>query len=307
VQVTEDHVFFNQTTDTWSEIRYITPGDQLLSTNGDPVEVVGLDWDGAVTPSAFDLSVTNQHNYFITADHTSTPVVVHNADIGAFCGLPLKSEYAVLSGAADALDETARAGLTAAIEGLAETNPNALDELLQVLSTNPNSVDTFVARAAEFPNEIAAATKRGWSDDYLNSSILWTDEAIEYVGEGADDVTRTVRFRELGPGPLRDWGITSAHLDKHLLGNGELSLAEIDEAGGLGRWLSMTEELLTRAARRSAAELGPPYDDGLTRTFETIRGTFRMADDSKRLKFEIVLHVRDDGTYDFVTWLTSQS
>ena len=112
-------------------------------------------------------------------------------------------------------------------------------------------------------------------------------------------MTRTVRFRVPGPpvdDPANLWGITNAHLEKHFFGASDFSLGAND-LGELSEWLDATEDLLGTTARRSEPRTG---EDGIERIFETIRA------EGLGYKFEIVLHARNDGTYDFVTWLTSQ-
>ena len=80
MNVTEDHRFWSVTDDDWVELQDLDTDDQLLTPDGATVTVDFLDWDAGVTAPAFDLTVAEEHNFFVTAEHTGEPVLVNNAD-----------------------------------------------------------------------------------------------------------------------------------------------------------------------------------------------------------------------------------
>ena len=88
--MTEDHRFWSVTDDDWVELQDLDPDDVLLSPDGATVTVDWLDWDAGVTTDAYDLTVDQEHNFFVTADTTGESVLVHNQGGSAFfCGVPV--------------------------------------------------------------------------------------------------------------------------------------------------------------------------------------------------------------------------
>src|SRR5207237_10092997 len=59
--------------------------------------------------------------------------------------------------------------------------------------------------------------------------------------EGAGTGTRAINFRPNATDP--NWGLTEAHLDKHLYGSAPLSLSEIDPAGNPDLWRDYIQDL----------------------------------------------------------------
>lgn len=114
MSVTEDHRFWSITDDDWVELQDLDSTDQLLTPDGATVTVDWLDWDAGVTAPAFDLTVDQEHNFFVTADTTAEPVLVHNQTPGLFCGVEVRANQAAKFLAVDvALDDASRAALTA--------------------------------------------------------------------------------------------------------------------------------------------------------------------------------------------------
>ena len=307
MNVTEDHRFWSVTDDDWVELQDLDTSDVLLSPDGATVTVDWLDWDAGVTTDAYDLTVDQEHNFFVTADTTGEPVLVHNQTQGLFCGLPVSARHVSLSGADDILSDESRDILRSGLALLRDESPARLSAALDALAAGGDqaAARVFVERAGQFPEQFLDVASRGWVEDYVNRDFLWAPEALNFSGE----VPRTVRFREPGP-PTEQasdiWGVTSDHLRRHLTGNGEPSLATFRSNGELNDWLDATEELLSRAPRDGfpRPRSGENFSDGVERSFVQIRGDFSTAaGDSFRL--EVVLHVRDDGTFDFVTWLTN--
>ena len=68
--MTEDHRFWSVTDDDWVELQDLDTSDVLLTPDGATVTVDFLDWDAGVTTDAYDLTVDQEHNFFVTADTT---------------------------------------------------------------------------------------------------------------------------------------------------------------------------------------------------------------------------------------------
>jgi RHS repeat-associated protein len=81
VTTTADHPFWSETSDAWLPAQELTPGEQLLTADGDTVAVVGLDHDSARIDVAYDLTVDSLHSYYVLAGET--PVLVHNCGTAA--------------------------------------------------------------------------------------------------------------------------------------------------------------------------------------------------------------------------------
>ena len=92
MNVTEDHRFWSVADDDWVELQDLDTSDVLLSPDGATVTVDFLDWDAGVTTDAYDLTVDQEHNFFVTADATGEPVLVHNQTRGTFCGVRISSQ-----------------------------------------------------------------------------------------------------------------------------------------------------------------------------------------------------------------------
>ena len=90
--MTEDHRFWSVTDDDWVELQDLDTSDVLLSPDGATVTVDWLDWDAGVTTDAYDLTVDQEHNFFVTAEASGEPVLVHNQTRGTFCGVRISSQ-----------------------------------------------------------------------------------------------------------------------------------------------------------------------------------------------------------------------
>ena len=111
--------------------------------------------------------------------------------------------------------------------------------------------------------------------------------------DGAGTGTRTLRFRPNADDP--NWGLTKAHLDKHLFGSGSKSLSTIDPGGNPDLWRHYIQDL---AGRPVTNQLGSGIQD--------IIGTFPKAGGSGSFNFGIRIAPRSDGADDLVTLLTKQ-
>ena len=294
MEVTEDHRFWSITDDAWVELQDLDSNDQLLTPDGSMVTVDWLDWDAGTAAPAWDLTVDDVHNFFVTAEHDGEPILVHNAQPGWFCGIPVGSELVKrLQPVQDLLE--ASGDIEHVNSTLRLLTRQDRSKLISIIDEGLPGFDTTVGKAelarrlTEFPSAPKRVLKNGWELDYASRDLLWRDDPLTFTGE----VTRTVYFRE--PGPPGDWGVTDVHLDKHFFGLADPSLAA-NAAGDLPRWLDATEDLLSRAPIKTDTR------DGLT--FETIRGDFPRAGDGI-FRMEVVVHARADGSYDFVTWRTS--
>ena len=85
MSVTEDHRFWSTTDNAWVELQDLDVSDVLLTPDGANVTVNWLDWEAGVTTQAWDLSVDDEHNFFVAADEDAEPVLVHNQN--TFCGI----------------------------------------------------------------------------------------------------------------------------------------------------------------------------------------------------------------------------
>ena len=88
LSVTEDHRFWSITDTAWVELQDLDPTDILLTPDGATVTVDHLDWDAGVAAPAWDLTVDQVHNFFVAADDSAEPLLVHNQDeVAFFCGV----------------------------------------------------------------------------------------------------------------------------------------------------------------------------------------------------------------------------
>lgn len=78
VITTEDHEFWNVTDRRWDESQYLSPGDRLLTADGDVVTVEGLDWSTVRNDVAYDLTVEDVHTFYVGVGDES--VLVHNCN-----------------------------------------------------------------------------------------------------------------------------------------------------------------------------------------------------------------------------------
>jgi hypothetical protein len=108
---------------------------------------------------------------------------------------------------------------------------------------------------------------------------------------GPGSILRKINFRPSTPG----WGLTRSHIDKHLFGNGPMSLKTIDSAGTADKWMHHLSELYN-AASTSTTSNGK---------LDIIR-LFQKADGTGWFKLGIRLSPNADGTFDLITILTKQ-
>lgn len=105
--------------------------------------------------------------------------------------------------------------------------------------------------------------------------------------------TRAINFKPNAADP--NWGLTSAHLNKHMFGTGKNSLRTIDAGGNPDRWRNYMQDLAAR-----------PVTNTLKGGIEDIIGTFPKADGSGTFQFGIRIAPSSNGSYDLVTLLTRQ-
>ena len=175
--MTEDHRFWSVTDDAWVELQDLDTSDVLLTPDGATVTVDFLDWDAGVTTDAYDLTVDQEHNFFVTADTTGEPVLVHNANEGAFCSIPVDGDLAtaladivLTPGQADAIRSRALPGLTS-------------DERVSLARGIASSPDRQLAavRAAGFPLVAQRAAQTGQVTEVLSASNF--EDAVRRIDD----------------------------------------------------------------------------------------------------------------------------
>jgi RHS repeat-associated protein len=114
---------------------------------------------------------------------------------------------------------------------------------------------------------------------------------FDLAGNGVQ--TRSINFRPDASDP--NWGLTRAHLDKHLFGSGPTSLSTIDPGGNADLWVQYIQDLASRPATAT-----------LKGGVEDIIGTFPKADGSGTFQFGIRISPAGNGRFDLVTLLTKQ-
>ena len=137
--MTEDHRFWSVTDDDWVELQDLDTSDVLLSPDGATVTVDWLDWDAGVTTDAYDLTVDQEHNFFVTADTTGQPVLVHNQDTaGFFCGVPVDADLVPQLLAVDSrLTDVERLRFASAVDRL---NVDEAEALIRVIASEGTDV-----------------------------------------------------------------------------------------------------------------------------------------------------------------------
>ena len=101
LSVTDDHRFWDPSNTVWSPIGDLADeGGSVLGLDGVNIAVTGIDDGTGVSATVWDISVAGVHNFYVAADASSVPVLVHNAD--EVCSLQ------VSLGAFDELPETTR-------------------------------------------------------------------------------------------------------------------------------------------------------------------------------------------------------
>jgi guanyl-specific ribonuclease Sa len=82
VTTTEDHPFWNATDHQWQRADTISPGDRLLSPDGQHPRAAGIRLGPTLPTPAYNLTIAHSHTYYVLAG--DTPVLVHNTAPG--CG-----------------------------------------------------------------------------------------------------------------------------------------------------------------------------------------------------------------------------
>ena len=137
--MTEDHRFWSVTDDDWVELQDLDTSDVLLTPDGATVTVDWLDWDAGVTTDAYDLTVDQEHNFFVTADTTGQPVLVHNQNTaGFFCGVPVDADLVPQLLAVDSrLTDVERLRFASAVDRL---NVDEAEALIRVIASEGTDV-----------------------------------------------------------------------------------------------------------------------------------------------------------------------
>lgn len=92
-----------------------------------------LDWDAGQDAPAFHLTVAEEHNFFVTADESAAPVLVHNADasfLNCVDGLSVTAAKG-LADIGDGLADEVAADLEALIAGLPKKSQSDLAEVVE--------------------------------------------------------------------------------------------------------------------------------------------------------------------------------
>ena len=76
VTTTEDHPFWNATDQAWERADQLDPGDRVLSSGGELFEVGGVDVGSARVDSAYNLTVSGIHTFFVLVGDAA--ILVHN-------------------------------------------------------------------------------------------------------------------------------------------------------------------------------------------------------------------------------------
>ena len=103
MSVTEDHRFWSVTDADWVELQDLDQTDVLLTPDGVTVTVDRLDWDAGETAAAWDLTVAEEHNFFVAGDVAAKPSLVHNMNrFGVACRYEFDADAAERLSAAEA-------------------------------------------------------------------------------------------------------------------------------------------------------------------------------------------------------------
>lgn len=218
-------------------------------------------------------------------------MLAHNATPGFFCGSKVDFRLAARAAAFDSqISDELRASLTSAFALLDESSTNRLVRTLvdEAATDAPKAIE-LAERAARFPSATRDALIRGLEDDYLRS-FLWED----VIGD-ATSVGREIRMRST---TNPDWGVTRQHVRKHFVGtrSGDepFAMAGIDPGGDFEKWRGHFIELSQRPIT------------GTTADAVDVVGLFDLADGTGTFRFGIRLSRNSDGTFDLITFLTSQ-
>ena len=198
MSVTEDHRFWSVTDNGWVELQHLDTTDQLLTPDGATVTVDYLDWDAGETAPAFDLTVDQEHNFFVTAEHDGQPVLVHNETLRRFaCGAKVSAgTFTRIAAAEDALDAATRVRLASVADALSRrTVPDTiggsrsrLDVFVEQLEsvTSDAELRRVLAGASFGENVVDAALGTGRVVDILGHTRF-----VEAASSATPDVLAT--------------------------------------------------------------------------------------------------------------------
>ena len=178
LSVTEDHQFWSITDSDWVELQDLDTTDVLLTPDGATVTVDYLDWAFGAEAPAWDLTVAEEHNFFVAADASAEPVLVHNQTLGTFCGFQVPGSQAQRLFDIDMfLDQEARNAL---VSRLGSFEPSTRQNLFDVLTNADFADGVDIAIGAGR----SASTTRFFVDDapHLADVILRSDNfAVSYT------------------------------------------------------------------------------------------------------------------------------
>ena len=201
MSVTEDHRFWSVTDNGWVELQDLDTTDQLLTPDGAMVTVDHLDLDAGETAPAWDLTVAEEHNFFVAADTTAEPVLVHNMDVGLFCGIPVSVNTALDLLPVDALLR-------------ASSDAERVNRMLLSLSRQQRvkMLDVIAASGsdAELGATIARNASFGNTDDVFARSVGATRVALQQTPEVAFEILGNSRYIDFLVNPTTsDWLVAS--------------------------------------------------------------------------------------------------
>ncbi|MEV4538994.1 polymorphic toxin-type HINT domain-containing protein [Asanoa sp. NPDC049518] len=154
IKTTDEHPFWNNSTDRWTDAADLRPGDQLHSIDGSGATLVGTrSRTGAAT--MYNLTVDRVHTYYVLAG--KTPVLVHNT--GGMDGC----SDAAYQGVLYIRDEIAREGAGGSHSWAARMSDDQLADYL----------DGFVTRGGGQPLKDGAI---GWYDADRGVAIIQRGE-----------------------------------------------------------------------------------------------------------------------------------
>jgi len=175
MSVTEDHRFWSVTDDAWVELQDLDSDDQLLTPNGAMVTVDWLDWDAGVTAPAWDLTVDQEHNFFVAADGSAEPLLVHNNTPSLFCGVPVSADFATSLSRLNGV--LADAGVADDAGGHLATLFSRLDEFEQ-----EEFLGTLAALQQRVPGADELVLRSGRMIETAAVNPVWTSQLLEASG-----------------------------------------------------------------------------------------------------------------------------
>ena len=106
LSMTGDHSVYDTLSGSWRPVSEFESDGALLGLSGGTLTVTGFDEASGADAAAWDLSVGGVHNFFVAADATAEPVLVHNAS--DFCALPITlAQFKTLADITDPVEAAA--------------------------------------------------------------------------------------------------------------------------------------------------------------------------------------------------------